>query len=105
MIAKQIDDVVFDKDKIIGCIYLMAAVNAATLGHFLAPMSLCTITSFIRVIIIALFQLVQVYDLEWDWPLISVRDLIGCSLLGSGVAGACLTFNGWAMKKRGPVLS
>ncbi|XVF58363.1 hypothetical protein PTKIN_Ptkin07bG0060500 [Pterospermum kingtungense] len=67
-------------------------------------MSLCTITSFIRVIITALFQLVQVYDLEWDWPLVSITDLIGYSLLGGGVGGACLSFNGWAMKKRGPVL-
>ncbi|XVF51747.1 hypothetical protein PTKIN_Ptkin04bG0209800 [Pterospermum kingtungense] len=113
MIAKPTDDVVFDKDKIIGCIYLMAAVivlssnvvlQAATLRDFPAPMSLCAITSLIGVIITAMFQLVQVYELIWDWPLVGVRDLIGCSLLGGGVAGACLSFNGWAMKKRGPVL-
>ncbi|XVF82551.1 hypothetical protein PTKIN_Ptkin16aG0059000 [Pterospermum kingtungense] len=55
--------------------------KAATLGDFPAPMFLCTITSFIGVIITTMFQLLQVYDLEWYWPLVSVRDLIGCSLL------------------------
>lgn len=116
MATKPTDDlVVFDTDKITGCIYLIAAVivlssnvvlqvnnkniggflfffifillrfcvlQAATLGGFPAPMSLCAITSFIGVIITAMFQFVQVYDFEnWDWPLVSVTDLIGVSLL------------------------
>ncbi|XWS49112.1 hypothetical protein CRYUN_Cryun13aG0135800 [Craigia yunnanensis] len=113
MIAPPTDDVIFDKDKIIGCMYLIAAVlvlssnvvlQATTLGDFPAPMSLCAITSLIGVIITAMVQLVEDHDLEWGWPLVSVRELIGFSLLGGAVSGACVSFNGWAMKKRGPVL-
>ncbi|XWS61997.1 hypothetical protein CRYUN_Cryun07bG0173000 [Craigia yunnanensis] len=113
MITLPTDDIIFDKDKIIGCMYLMAAVlvlssnvvlQATTLGDFPAPMSLCAITSLIGVIITAMVQLVEDHDLEWGWPLVSVRDLIGFSLLGGAVGGTCVSFNGWAMKKRGPVL-
>nr|KJB25588.1 hypothetical protein B456_004G198200 [Gossypium raimondii] len=104
---------VFNKDKIIGCMYLMAAVlvlssnvvlQATTLGDFPAPMSLCAITSLIGVIITALVQLVENHVFQWSWPLVDVRELLGFSLLGGAVGGACLSFNGWAMKKRGPVL-
>ncbi|XVF52613.1 hypothetical protein PTKIN_Ptkin05aG0032200 [Pterospermum kingtungense] len=113
MIVSPTDNVVFDKDKVIGCMYLMAAVlvlssnvvlQATTLGDFPAPMSLCAITSLIGVIITAMVQLVEYHDLQWSWPLLSVRDLIGFSLLGGAVSGVCVSFNGWAMKKRGPVL-
>ncbi|XVE57646.1 hypothetical protein DITRI_Ditri04bG0106500 [Diplodiscus trichospermus] len=90
MIAPQTEDVIFDKDKIIGCMYLMAAVlvlssnvvlQATTLGDFPAPISLCAITSLIGVIITAIVQLFEVHDLQWGWPLVSFRDLIGFSLL------------------------
>ncbi|XVF13391.1 hypothetical protein REPUB_Repub08aG0204200 [Reevesia pubescens] len=113
IVSPPTNDVIFDKDKIIGCIYLMAAVlvlssnvvlQATTLGDFPAPMSLCAITSLIGVIITAMVQLVEDHDLDWGWPLVSIKDLIGFSLLGGIVAGACVSFNGWAMKKRGPVL-
>ncbi|XP_024174398.1 WAT1-related protein At5g47470 [Rosa chinensis] len=106
-------DVIFDKQKIIGCLYLLAAVfvlssnivlQATTLGDFPAPVSLCAITSFIGVFITAAVQLIQDHKIETGWPLVSARDLIGFSLLGGTVSGACISFNGWAMKKRGPVL-
>ncbi|MBA0680527.1 hypothetical protein Goari_012219 [Gossypium aridum] len=67
-------------------------------------MSLCAITSLIGVIITALVQLVENHIFQWSWPLVDVRVLLGFSLLGGAVGGACLSFNGWAMKKRGPVL-
>ncbi|KAL4361126.1 hypothetical protein GQ457_04G039330 [Hibiscus cannabinus] len=107
------DDAVFDKDKIIGCMYLIAAVlvlssnvvlQAATLGDFPAPMSLCAITSLIGVIITVIVQLVEDRNFQREWPLVSTKDLLGFSLLGGAVGGACVSFNGWAMKKRGPVL-
>ncbi|KAA8522219.1 hypothetical protein F0562_012892 [Nyssa sinensis] len=106
-------DNIFDKEKIIGCMYLMAAVfvlssnvvlQATTLGDFPAPISLCVITSFIGVILTAIAQLIQEHRLEIGWPLVSVGNLIGYSLLVGTVSGACVSFNGWAMKKRGPVL-
>ncbi|KAF4389529.1 hypothetical protein G4B88_006588 [Cannabis sativa] len=78
------NNVFFDEDKIIGCFYLMAAIfvlstnvvlQAATLADFPAPISLCAFTS-----------------------------LIGVFLTGGVVSGTCVSFNGWAMRKRGPVL-
>ncbi|XP_057976886.1 WAT1-related protein At5g47470 isoform X2 [Malania oleifera] len=103
----------FDRGKIIGSMYLMAAVlvlssnivlQAATLRAFPAPMSLCAITSLIGVFTTALVQLIQEHKLDCGWPLISIQDLVGISLLGGAVGGVCVSFNGWAMKKRGPVL-
>lgn len=106
-------DVIFDKQKIIGCLYLMAAVfvlsgnvvlQAATLGAFPAPMSLCAITSIIGVIITAIVQWFQDPNFGITWPLMPIADLISYSLLAGAVGGACVSFNGWAIKKRGPVL-
>lgn len=56
-------------------------IQATTLGDFPAPMSLCAITSMIGVIITAMVQLVEYHDLQWGWPLLSVTDLIGFSIL------------------------
>ncbi|GLT91075.1 hypothetical protein SLE2022_089830 [Rubroshorea leprosula] len=106
-------DMIFDRDKIIGCLYLMAAVivlssnvvlQARTLGDFPAPISLCAITSLIGVLITAMVQLFEDHKFEFDWPLISIWDLTAYSVLGGTVSGVCVSFNGWAMKKRGPVL-
>ncbi|XP_059655179.1 WAT1-related protein At5g47470-like [Cornus florida] len=105
-------DDTFDEEKIIGCVYLMAAVlmlssnvvlQATTLGDFPAPMSLCAITSFIGVILIAILQWIQERRIETGWPILSVPQLIGYSLLGGMVNGTCVSFIGWVMKKRGPV--
>ncbi|KAF3448326.1 hypothetical protein FNV43_RR09039 [Rhamnella rubrinervis] len=106
-------DAVFDKQRITGCLYLMAAVfvlssnvvlQAFTLGDFPAPMSLCAITSLIGVFMTAAVQLFQDHKLVMDMPFVSVGDMIGYSVLGGAVSGVCVSFNGWAMKKRGPVL-
>ncbi|GAB4858044.1 hypothetical protein Ancab_015946 [Ancistrocladus abbreviatus] len=103
----------FDLRKFVGCLYLMAAVfvlssnivlQAHTLGDFPAPMSLCAITSLIGVLITALVELAQNHKFEFGWPAISLKNLIGYSLLAGTVSGTCVSFNGWAMKKRGPVL-
>lgn len=83
-------NVLFDKEKIIGCLYLMAAVfvlsinvvlQAATLGDLPAPMSLCAITSFIGVVLTVAVQMFQNHKLETGWPLLSVSTLIAYSLL------------------------
>ncbi|KAM7272295.1 hypothetical protein ACFE04_026958 [Oxalis oulophora] len=106
-------DVIFDEGKIIGCVYLMAAVfvlssnvvlQATTLRSFPAPISLCAITSFIGVIITAGIELLQSHKIDLGWPIVTVADLLIFSLLGGAVGGVCVSFNGWAMKKRGPVL-
>jgi len=104
---------VFDKQKIIGCLYLIAAIfvlssnvvlQATTMVEFPAPISLCAITSLIGVTITAAIQLIQDHKIETGWPLVSVGNLVGYSLLAGAVSGSCLSFNNWAMKKRGPVL-
>ncbi|XP_016489069.1 WAT1-related protein At5g47470-like isoform X1 [Nicotiana tabacum] len=103
----------FDPEKIKGSMYLMAAIvvlssnivlQAATLGDFPAPISLCAITSLIGMVLTGIVQLIQQGSLEIGLPLLSIRDLIGYSLLAGIVSGACVSFNNWAMKKRGPVL-
>ncbi|XP_039050662.1 WAT1-related protein At5g47470-like [Hibiscus syriacus] len=125
---------VFDRDKIVGCSYLVAAVlvlsinvvllvymiifvlqnhqwycfpfvlQATTLVDLPAPTSLRAITSLIGMIVTAVLQLVQDHSLQWSSPLVSVKDLISFSLLGGAMGRACLSFNGWEIKKRGPVL-
>ncbi|KAG5592894.1 hypothetical protein H5410_043408 [Solanum commersonii] len=103
----------FDSEKIKGSLYLMAAIlvlssnivlQAATLGDFPAPISLCAITSLIGMVLTIFVQLIQHGSMEIGLPLLSIRNLIGYSLLAGIVSGACVSFNNWAMKKRGPVL-
>ncbi|KAG4131187.1 hypothetical protein ERO13_D09G191000v2 [Gossypium hirsutum] len=105
-------DMIFDKDKISGCLYLVAAVfvlssnivlQGITLGDLPAPMSLCALTSFIGMIITAIVQLVEDHALQWASPFVSFKDLIIFSLMAGAMGGASVSFNGWAMKKRGPV--
>ncbi|GMH09535.1 hypothetical protein Nepgr_011376 [Nepenthes gracilis] len=103
----------YDTQKIAGCMYLMGAVfvlssnvvlQAHTLGDFPAPISLCAVTSLIGVIITAVIQLAKDGKFEIGQPSLSVKDLICFSLLAGSVGGTCVSFNGWAMKRRGPVL-
>ncbi|KAL0550408.1 hypothetical protein IC582_014918 [Cucumis melo] len=104
----------FDEQKILGCAYLFSAIiilssvvvlQASTLGDFPAPMSLCAITSLIGVLLTIGVQIVQYHRIDIAWPLlISVKELAAYVIVGGTISGACVSFNGWAMKKRGPVL-
>ncbi|KAL3829893.1 hypothetical protein ACJIZ3_018695 [Penstemon smallii] len=107
------DDKIFDKQTIIGCMYLIAAVfvlssqvvlQATTLRDFPAPITLCAITSLLGVLLTAMVQLFE--DHKWDsgWPLFTIQELIAYSLLAGCMSGMCTSFNAWAMKKRGPVM-
>ncbi|XP_044487400.1 WAT1-related protein At5g47470-like [Mangifera indica] len=102
----------FDREKIIGCMYLLAAVfvvssnvvlQAITLVDFPAPISLCAITSLIGVVITAAVQFIQEHKLDFGWEF-KFAEIACCSVLVGLINGATLSFNGWAMKKRGPVL-
>ncbi|KZV45968.1 hypothetical protein F511_10658 [Dorcoceras hygrometricum] len=106
-------DSIFDEQAIIGCLYLIAAVfvlssqvvlQATTLRDFPAPISLCALTSLVGVVLTTLVQLIE--DDGWDtgWPLLTVQQLIVYSVLAGSVSGMCVSFNAWAMKKRGPVM-
>ncbi|KAL2321566.1 hypothetical protein Fmac_025945 [Flemingia macrophylla] len=103
----------FDRLKLIGCVYLLAAIlilssnivlQAFTLKDFPAPMSLCAVTSFFGTFMTAAVQVVEDHEFKTEWPFVSVRDMIGYSLLAGTVSGICLSFNCWALAKRGPVL-
>ncbi|XP_061368292.1 WAT1-related protein At5g47470-like [Gastrolobium bilobum] len=105
-------DSIFDMQKIIGCLYLMASIlilssnivlQAFALGDFPAPMSLSAITSLLGAFMTAIVQLVEDHEVKTGWPLVSFKDLIGYSFLGGAVSGICLSFSGWAIEKRGPV--
>ncbi|KAL3499611.1 hypothetical protein ACH5RR_038704 [Cinchona calisaya] len=104
---------IFDEQKIMGCLYLMTAVfvlsstiilQATTLADFPAPISLSAITSLIGVILTGIAQLIQDGKIDIGWPLLSVKDIMCYSVLAGSISGGCVTFNIWAMKKRGPVL-
>ncbi|KAK4746536.1 hypothetical protein SAY87_012848 [Trapa incisa] len=106
-------DAIFDKQKIVGSSYLLAAVftlssavvlQAATLGHFQAPISLSAIISLLGAVMALCAQLFGGHMLENIWPLVSFEMVIGVSFLGGIINGACASFNAWAIKKRGPVL-
>ncbi|KAK7265933.1 hypothetical protein RJT34_33558 [Clitoria ternatea] len=103
----------FDRQKLIGCVYLLAAIlvlssnivlQAFTLVNFPAPMSLCAITCFCGTLMSAAVQLLEYHEFKTSWPLVSTGDMIGYSLLAGAVNGICLSLNGWALEKRGPVL-
>ncbi|CAA3011566.1 WAT1-related At5g47470-like isoform X1 [Olea europaea subsp. europaea] len=106
-------DVTFDNQMIVGCLYLMAAVfvlssqvvlQATTLHDFPAPISLCAITSLIGVVMTGLIKLIEDDELKTGWPLLSIKQLIPYSILAGSVSGLCVSFNAWAIKRRGPVM-
>ena len=102
----------FDKQKIIGCLYLISSVlvlsssvvlQAFALGGFPAPMSLSAITSLFGGFMTIVVQSFNGEAFNTGLQLVSYGDLIGFSVLAGGVSGITLSFNGWALKKRGPV--
>lgn len=104
---------ILDKEKIVGCVYLLAAIvvlsstivlQAEILREFPAPISLSAITCFVGFLSSGIVQLIQDGKIVTGWPILGVRELLGFSFLAGSVNGVCVTFNGWAMKKRGPVL-
>ncbi|KVH91939.1 hypothetical protein Ccrd_006027 [Cynara cardunculus var. scolymus] len=87
---------IFNKDRIIGCFYLVAAVivlssdvvlQAITLVDMPAPISLSAITSLIGVILTATLEFIEKHAIPTPWPIWSLKQLI------------C-----YALMKRGPVL-
>ncbi|MED6121478.1 hypothetical protein PIB30_030547 [Stylosanthes scabra] len=107
------DDVVFDKNKILGCIYLLLAVSSLSSAlvfqafiyrDFPAPISLCVITSFIGTFMTAAFQYLEEHEIQFGLDVLSARDLIFYYLLEGAINGVCISYSNWAIKKKGPVL-
>ncbi|GAB2274175.1 hypothetical protein Dimus_008943 [Dionaea muscipula] len=102
-----------DLEKVIGCLYLIAAVfalsgnivlQAHTLGDFPAPISLSALQFLVGMILTALAELCQDHKFDIGWPALSIGILIGFTLLMGMINGMAVGFTTWAMKKRGPVL-
>ncbi|KAI4377912.1 hypothetical protein MLD38_015468 [Melastoma candidum] len=106
-------ETIFDQDKITGCLYLMAAVfclsssvvlQAKVLADFPAPMSLCAVTSLMGAFTTVAVELMEKHRIEFIGPFANLGNLVGYSVAAGIVSGTCVSFSGWAMKKRGPVL-
>ncbi|MED6146383.1 hypothetical protein PIB30_033994 [Stylosanthes scabra] len=107
------DNVVFDKNKILGCIYLLLAVSSLSAAlvfqafiyrDFPAPISLCVTTSFIGTFMTAAFQYLEEHEIQFGLDVLSARDIIFYYLLEGAINGVCISFSNWAIKKKGPVL-
>ncbi|KAL0324482.1 UNVERIFIED_CONTAM: WAT1-related protein [Sesamum calycinum] len=107
--------VFFDKQTMLGCVYLIASVvvfssqvvlQAITLRDFPAPMSLCALTSVIGVLITVVVQMVE--DEGWDPGSLTIQEMIAYSTLvmfPSGKNNAGLYFVLWAKREEGLLMS
>ncbi|XP_058085367.1 WAT1-related protein At5g47470-like isoform X2 [Magnolia sinica] len=102
-----------EKNRIMGCMYLLAAVvavsctmvlQASTLAEFPAPLTLCSVTSLIGTFLTGVLQFIQEGKIEIGTPLLTVGTLVGLSALGGSWSGLCIAFQAWSVRKRGPVL-
>ncbi|XP_073111204.1 WAT1-related protein At5g47470 [Elaeis guineensis] len=100
-------------DWIIGFMCLLAAVlvvscttilQAATMVHFPAPFTLCVVTSLIGAIITAIVQIITEGKLEMGPSTISFTSVMAIVLQGAIVGSICISFQTWAVKKKGPVM-
>ncbi|XP_030524983.1 WAT1-related protein At5g47470-like [Rhodamnia argentea] len=111
--SSPLRDMIFNRQMIIGCFYLIAAafvlsinaiLQAVTLADFPAPISMCAIMSLIGSIMTAAVQLFEDHKLDNGWPFLSFGKLVTFSFLGGAIGGSCVGFTAWAIKKRGAVL-
>ncbi|XP_020259589.1 WAT1-related protein At5g47470-like [Asparagus officinalis] len=102
-----------EKNWIIGCFYLLGAVlvvscstvlQAVTMIHFPAPLSLCSITSLLGTIFTVCIQIVTEGKVNSGTTISNLRRIIIFMLLGGMVIAMCVSFQTWAVKKKGPVL-
>ncbi|XP_072970891.1 WAT1-related protein At5g47470-like [Typha angustifolia] len=98
---------------ILGCFYLLAGVvvlscstvlQAATLVHFPAPLSLCVITSMMAALFTAILQIIVNGKLDAGSHDISNRQIVEIVIIGGAAVGGCVAFQAWCVGKKGPVL-
>uniref|UniRef100_I1R198 WAT1-related protein n=1 Tax=Oryza glaberrima TaxID=4538 RepID=I1R198_ORYGL len=99
-----------------GCFCLLGAVvvvscttvlQAATMVGFPAPITLCTVTSFLGAALTAALQLVARGSLAGAGAgagVVGLRTVLALVLVGGVVSSACVAFQAWALKKKGPVV-
>ncbi|KAL1194659.1 WAT1-related protein [Cardamine amara subsp. amara] len=108
------DDLVLDKDKILGCLYLLLAVcglscsvvlQASILAEFPAPLSMFSMVFLVGGITTIALQYVLNGSMEMgSASAIGLGNLIGYAMLGGLVSGGGLSFNAWVIKRKGPVV-
>ncbi|XP_047328349.1 WAT1-related protein At5g47470-like isoform X2 [Impatiens glandulifera] len=108
----NLENIILDSDKIIGCLYLVASsvslsfaivLQALILIEYQAPVSLCAITAIIGVFIASVIELVTNHKVETGLLMVNSIELIGYYLLVGTINGSMISINLWAMKKKGPV--
>ncbi|GJN07435.1 hypothetical protein PR202_ga25267 [Eleusine coracana subsp. coracana] len=101
------------RDWVAGCLFLLGAVlvlsativlQAATMIHFPAPFTLCSVTSLIGAVLTAAFQVVTAGQFSPGTPQISLEIVLSLVLVGGLVSSACIMFQTWALERKGPVM-
>ncbi|KAL6896727.1 hypothetical protein ACP4OV_007299 [Aristida adscensionis] len=101
------------RDWVLGCLCLLGAVlvlsgtivlQAATMLHFPAPFTLCSVTSLMGAALTAAFQVATAGGLSPGTPQISLDIILSIVLVGGLVSSACIMFQMWALEKKGPVM-
>ncbi|KAG8080549.1 hypothetical protein GUJ93_ZPchr0007g6426 [Zizania palustris] len=101
-------------DWVVGCVCLLSAVlvvsgttvlQAATMAHFPAPFTLCSVTSLAGAALTGAFQAVTAAGgLSPGTPQISLQIILSLLLVGGVVSSVCVMFQTWALEKKGPVV-
>ncbi|CAL9125194.1 unnamed protein product [Musa textilis] len=100
------------KDWVIGCLCLLGAVlviscttvlQAATMMQFEAPLTLCSITSLLGAFLTAAVQFVVEGRIDIGNPVIKLKSIVAIAILGGMTTAACIAFQTWAVKRKGPV--
>ncbi|GJN40421.1 hypothetical protein PR202_gb29629 [Eleusine coracana subsp. coracana] len=111
------------RDWVAGCLFLLGAVlvlsativlqvdihtpmmmTSATMIHFPAPFTLCSVTSLIGAVLTAAFQVVTAGQFSPGTPQISLEIVLSLVLVGGLVSSACIMFQTWALERKGPVM-
>ncbi|KFK26521.1 hypothetical protein AALP_AA8G260000 [Arabis alpina] len=108
------DDVVLDKEKILGCLYLLLSIGclsssivlqASILAEFPAPVSMLSMVSLVGGITTVALQYALNGSMEMaSASFIGLGPLVGYAILGGLVNGGGLSFNAWVIKRKGPVI-
>ncbi|TVU39149.1 hypothetical protein EJB05_12554, partial [Eragrostis curvula] len=77
---------------------------AATMIHFPAPFTLCSVTSLVGAVLTAAFQVVSAGRFSPGTPQISLEIVLSLVLVGGLVSSACIMFQTWAIEKKGPLM-
>ncbi|TVU39142.1 hypothetical protein EJB05_12547, partial [Eragrostis curvula] len=108
-ISRFDDDFAKKKKTVISHMFFSRSVRvtrmqAATMIHFPAPFTLCSVTSLIGAVLTAAFQVVTAGRFSPGTPQISLEIVLSLVLVGGQVSSACIMFQTWAIEKKGPVM-